>query len=50
MASTREELLSTAKKVSFEIPKDEISEYEELLSRTRKTLETVAAMDGRHSP
>lgn len=46
--TTREELLSIAKEVSFGIPEDEISEYEELLARTKKTLGIVAAMDGRH--
>ncbi|KAL5344066.1 amidase signature domain-containing protein [Aspergillus crustosus] len=45
MATTREELLSVAKSVSFEIPPEEIQDYEELLARTKKTLETVAAMD-----
>ncbi|KAL2858560.1 amidase signature domain-containing protein [Aspergillus pseudoustus] len=45
MASTREELLGVAKSVAFEIPEHEIAEYERLLERTKKTLETVAAMD-----
>ncbi|KAL2817565.1 amidase signature domain-containing protein [Aspergillus granulosus] len=45
MASTREQLLDVAKRVSFEIPEHEIEEYEALLSRTKKTLEAVAVMD-----
>ncbi|KAL2794884.1 amidase signature domain-containing protein [Aspergillus keveii] len=45
MASTREQLLGVAKSVAFEIPEHEIDDYEVLLARTKKTLETVAAMD-----
>ncbi|KAL3486573.1 amidase signature domain-containing protein [Aspergillus germanicus] len=47
MASTREELLGVAKSVAFEIPEHEIDDYEVLLARTKKTLETVAAIDGK---
>ncbi|KAL4894289.1 amidase signature domain-containing protein [Aspergillus ambiguus] len=45
MTSTRDKLLSVAKSVSFEIPENELEDYEALLVRTEKTLETVAAMD-----
>lgn len=47
MAPSREELLSLARGLSFEIPDHEIEDYEVLLARTEKTLETVAAMDGK---
>ncbi|KAL3455508.1 amidase signature domain-containing protein [Aspergillus heterothallicus] len=45
MASTRDELLSVAKSISFDIPENHLEEYEVLLERTKKTLESVAAMD-----
>lgn len=47
MALARGELLSMAKRVSFEIPEHEIEDYEMLLARTKKTLEAVATMDGK---
>ncbi|KAL4885757.1 amidase signature domain-containing protein [Aspergillus karnatakaensis] len=50
MATTREQLLSVAKSLSFDIPEDQIQDYEELLARTKKTLETVAAMDDYQPP
>ncbi|KAK2800737.1 hypothetical protein FQN51_005877 [Onygenales sp. PD_10] len=49
MAPTREELLSLAKGLSFDIPEDEIEDFEVLLARTEKTLQTVAAMDGKEN-
>ncbi|CAL5871872.1 uncharacterized protein PFLUO_LOCUS6126 [Penicillium psychrofluorescens] len=49
MAPSREELLSLARGLSFEIPDHEIEDYEVLLARTEKTLETVAAMDGKQN-
>lgn len=47
MDPTRQELLSVAKRVSFEIPDHEIEDYQVLHGRMKKALETVAAMEGK---
>lgn len=49
MAATQTEMLSLAKKLSMDIPENEISDYGEFLKRMEQTLEAVAAMEGKNN-
>lgn len=45
--ATKEEMFLLAKQLSMDIPEEEAADYTTFLARTEKTLELIAAMDGK---